>query len=96
MSDKERYSMRITDIGQHELDLLECLLRIDAGGKVDPRADSMVERLIDAGLANSEDGRLTLTYAGVERTQSLQHRVAGDGEAAKVLNQRSMGEENDT
>ena len=31
-----------------------------------------------------------LTFAGIERCQSLQHRIAGDKEAAKVLTDRGI------
>ena len=90
MPDKERYSMAVGGIGQQELDLLECLLRVDLGHHLDPRAQDMLERLIEAGLVDTADGETALTFAGIERCQSLQHRVAGDKEAAKVLADRGI------
>ena len=90
VADNERYSMRIGSIGQEEIDLLECLLRIDRRQALDTRAGSMRERLIEEGLVDGSDGKLTLTLAGIERCQSLQHRIAGDKEAAKVLADRGV------
>ena len=90
MPDKERYSMDVGRIGQQELDLLECLLRVDLGHDLDPRARAMLERLIEAGLVDTSAGETTLTFAGIERCQSLQHRVAGDKEATKVLADRGI------
>ncbi|MGQ4584771.1 hypothetical protein [Lysobacter sp. F60174L2] len=90
MANKERYSMKIGSIGQEEIDLLECLLRIDMRQALDSRAGGMRERLIEEGLVDSSDGELSLTIAGIERCQSLQHRIAGDKEAAKVLADRGI------
>ena len=82
--------MDVGRIGQQELDLLECLLRVDLGQALDPRAESMLERLIQAGLVDTSSDRTALTFAGIERCQSLQHRIAGDKEAAKVLADRGI------
>jgi hypothetical protein len=90
VADKERYSMDVGRIGQQELDLLECLLRVDLGHALDPRAQAMLERLIEAGLVDTSSGATSLTFAGIERCQSLQHRIAGDKEAAKVLADRGI------
>src|SRR3546814_19591861 len=89
MTENERYSMGVGNIGQQELDLLECLIRIDTHQPLDPRAEDMLERLIEAGHVNS-NGDLSLTFAGIERCQSLTHRVAGDTEAAKVIADRVL------
>ena len=90
MVDDERYSMEVGHISQQKLDLLECLLRIDMRLALDPRADAMLERLIESGLVDTLGEENTLTLAGIERCQSLQHRVAGDKEAAKVLAARGI------
>ena len=82
--------MDVGRIGQQELDLLECLLRVDLGHALDPRAQAMLERLIEAGLVDTSSGAMSLTFAGIERCQSLQHRIAGDKEAAKVLADRGI------
>ena len=90
MADQGRYSMNVGNMGQQELDLLECLVRIDRGQPLDPRAEDMLMRLVEAGLVDSADGTLSLTIAGIERCQSLMHRAAGDREAAKVLVARGI------
>lgn len=86
----ERYSMDIGNIGQQEIDLLECLVRIDTGQTLDARASDMRLRLIEAGLARECGAGIALTPAGIERCQSLLHRVAGDREAAKVIAARGI------
>ena len=91
-SDDERYSILIRDMGQEEQDLLECLQRIDRGEKLDPRADALLGRLVMAGLVDSKDGVLSLTFAGIGRCQSLQHRTASDKAAATVLEDRKTSD----
>lgn len=87
-SDDARYSMAIEGMGQQELDLLECLQRIDLGKELDSRAAELVNRLVAAGLVDDDNGMLTLTAAGIRRCQSLQHRQAGDAAAVRVLDER--------
>jgi hypothetical protein len=87
----DRYSMKIGDIDQQEIDLLECLLRIDMGHAQDARAADMLRRLVEAGLVRESDNGLALTPGGIERCKSLQHRVAGDREAAKAIAERGIG-----
>ena len=86
----DRYSMKIGEIDQQEIDLLECLLRIDAGQALDARAADMLRRLVEAGLVRESDNGLALTPGGIERCKSLQHRVAGDREAAKAIAERGL------
>ena len=86
----DRYSMKIGDIDQQEIDLLECLLRIDTGQALDARAGDMLRRLVEAGLVQESDSGLALTPGGIERCKSLQHRVAGDREAAKAIAERGL------
>ena len=90
MHEHGRYSMHVDAMHQDEIDLLECLLRIDMREALDPRAGHMRTRLIDAGLVDETERGLRLTLAGIERTQSLQHRLASDREAAKVLAARGI------
>lgn len=90
MNDKFRYSMQIGNMGQNEMDLLECLLRIDAEKVLDARAGELRQRLLEAGLADQTGNKLRLTPAGIERCRSLQHRAAGDKEAAKILADRGI------
>ena len=82
--------MEVGDISQQKLDLLECLLRIDMGLALDSRAGAMLERLVASGLVDRSGQTTTLTLAGIERCQSLQHRVAGDKEAVRVLAARGV------
>lgn len=86
----DRYSMKIGTIGQQEIDLLECLVRIDLGQALDARAADMCRRLIEGGLVQDSDDDLVLTPAGIERCRSLQHRVAADKEAARVIADRGI------
>jgi hypothetical protein len=86
----DRYSMKIRNMGQQEIDLLECLLRIDMGQALDARAEDMRLRLIDAGLVQESGNGLALTPGGIERCKSLQHRAAGDREAAKAIAARGI------
>ena len=85
-----RYAGTIGDIGGDELDLLECLLRIDLHHALDDRARGLIDRIVDAGLADRQAGTLSLTHAGVQRCKSLQHRLASDQEAARILQQRGL------
>ena len=80
--------MAVTD--QQQIDLLECLIRIDRGETLDGRAGALRDRMIEAGLVDEVDGALRLTTAGIERCRSLQHRLASDREAAKVLAERGI------
>ena len=75
---------------RHDLDLLECLLRIDQNLSLDERASALLDRLVEGGLVDREGACLALTTAGIERCRSLQHRIASDEEAAKVLAARGI------
>lgn len=90
MIDQERYSIDVVAADQQQIDLLECLIRIDRGELLDGRATGLGERLVEAGLADESDGFLRLTPAGIERCRSLQHRIASDREAARTLAERGI------
>jgi hypothetical protein len=90
MTKRERFSRSIHNIDSQDLDLLECLLRIDLQQPLDERAGNLIDRLVEGGLVDRENGDLKLTPAGVERCRSLQHRVSSDQEAAKVLAARGF------
>lgn len=79
-------------ISIEELGLLDVLLRVDQGLQPLPHAGPLRDRLIDALLAEVEDGELRLTEAGIERTKALRHRVAADAEAALLLKERQESE----
>jgi hypothetical protein len=85
-----RYSGNVGHMGSDDVDLLECLLRIDLHQAMDDRAHGLIDRIVDAGLANRQDDGLSLTHAGVQRCKSLQHRVASDEEAVRLLQQRGL------
>lgn len=85
-----RYAGEVSDIGIDDLDLLECLLRIDLDQAMDSRAAGLSRRIVAAGLADCHANTLRLTHAGVQRCKSLQHRIASDQEAARVLLQRGV------
>lgn len=87
--------MSVKDMEPQNTDLLECLLRIDREQVLDERSVGLVDRLFKAGLIEQESGRPTLTAAGIERCRSLQHRAAGDKEAAKVLAARASTRDSD-
>lgn len=95
MPTDDRYSMLIGDMEQQEQDLLECLLRIDAGEPLDERAAALLDRLVQAGLVDSDGERLSLTYSGIQRCQSLQYRAAGDKAAGQVLDRRRADRDED-
>ena len=90
MNDVARYGGPVDHVNQQEIDLLECLLRIDQREALDPRSVSLCERLVEAGLVDRTDNGLRLTPAGIARGQSLQHHMASDREAAKVLAARGI------
>jgi len=90
MTKTDRFSKSIHNIDSQDLDLLECFLRIDQHHRLDERASGLLDRLVEGGLVDRENGDLSLTPAGVERCRSLQHRVASDKEAAKVLAARGF------
>ena len=90
MSDEERYSIDVVAAGQQQIDLLECLLRIDRGEALDDRAGALRGRLVEAGLVDETNGVLRLTPAGIERCRSLQYRIASDREAARILADRGV------
>ena len=90
MVDEERYAIDVVAADQQQIDLLECLIRIDRGEALDGRAKALKGRLVEAGLADETDGVLRLTPAGIERCRSLQHRIASDREAARILAERGV------
>ena len=90
MDHATRYAIPVASVSQDEIDLLECLLKIDQRDGLDPRAEELCSRLIEAGWVDHTERGLRLTAAGIERCQSLQHHMACDREAAKVLAARGI------
>ena len=80
--------MAMDPISLEDLALLEVLHSIDQGIELNAGQSEVRQRLVESGLAvDAEDG-IKLTSAGIELCKSLQHRVAADTQAAKVLQQR--------
>jgi hypothetical protein len=70
-----------------DLALLEVLQRIDQAAPLTSGDTEIRQRLVDSGLvANEEPPRLT--SAGIELCKSLQHRVAADAQAARIVEAR--------
>jgi hypothetical protein len=75
-------------ISLEDLALLETLHRIDRH-EAPTSGDALVfQRLVESGLAEEGEHGLHLTVAGVEMCKSLQHRVAADAQAAKIVERR--------
>jgi hypothetical protein len=75
-------------ISIEDLALLEVLKRIDSG-ELDAGDSQVMPRLREDGLIMEAPHGATLTLAGIELCKSLQHRVAADSQAAKILQQRN-------
>jgi hypothetical protein len=79
-------------ISLEDLALLEVLQRVDQHVVLNEGDSAMRQRMLDSGLIEEDDYGLTLTSAGIELCKSLQHRVAADAQAAKILQQREEPE----
>ncbi len=77
-------------ISLEDLALLEVLKRIDQGVALEAGDTQIQQRLHDGGLVAEADGALHLTAAGIELCKSLQHRVAADAQAEKILQKRGQ------
>ncbi len=75
-------------ISLEDLALLEVLRRIDSGADLVDGDSAIRTRLVDGALATETGGVIGLTRAGIELCKSLQHRVAADAQAAKLLQER--------
>jgi hypothetical protein len=61
---------------------------IDQGVELNAGQSEVRQRMVESGLAVDNEEGIKLTSAGIELCKSLQHRVAADTQAAKVLQQR--------
>ena len=75
-------------ISLEDLALLEVLHSIDQGVELNAGQSEVRTRMVESGLAVDDEEGIRLTSAGIELCKSLQHRVAADTQAAKVLQQR--------
>ncbi len=83
-------------ISLEDLALLEVLRRVDEHAVMTDSDSAIRTRMIEGGLINDdENDGLSLTTAGIELCKSLQHRVAADAQAAKILQQREGAESSD-
>ena len=76
-------------ISLEELALLDVLHRIDQSVELTHGDSEIRLRMVESGLITDDADGLRLTSAGVELCKSLQHRVAADAQAEKVLQQRA-------
>src|SRR5690606_6798740 len=79
-------------IAIEDLALLEVLQRVDQCLPLESGDTKIHQRLIDSGLVTVDTDPPQLTSAGIELCKSLQHRVAADAQAAKIIEQREGGE----
>jgi hypothetical protein len=80
--------MAMDPISLEDLALLEVLHSIDQGVELNAGQSEVRQRMVESGLAVDDGEGIKLTAAGIELCKSLQHRVAADTQAAKVLQQR--------
>jgi len=79
-------------ISLEDLALLEVLQRVDQHVVLTDGDNAMRQRMLESGLIEEDEFGLALTAAGIELCKSLQHRVAADAQAAKILQQREESE----
>lgn len=75
-----------------DLALLDVLKRIDQGLELTASDAPIRQRLHESALAVEGEGGMQLTAAGIEMCKSLQHRVAADAQAEKILQKRDSSE----
>jgi len=79
-------------ISLEDLALLDVLQRIDQHVGLTHGDSEIRQRMVDSGLIEDDEVGLRLTTAGIELCKSLQHRVAADAQAEKVLQERAASE----
>ena len=79
-------------ISLEDLALLDVLHRIDQGVELVHGDGVIRQRMVESGLIADDETGLRLTTAGIELCKSLQHRVAADAQAEKVLQERAASE----
>lgn len=79
-------------ISLEDLALLDVLQRIDQGVELVHGDGVIRQRLVEDGLIEDDADGLRLTSAGIELCKSLQHRVAADTQAEKVLQERAASD----
>jgi len=71
-----------------DLALLEVLQRIDQAAPLTSGDTEIRQRLVESGLVADNEEPPRLTAAGIELCKSLQHRVAADAQAARIVEAR--------
>ncbi len=79
-------------ISLEDLALLDVLNRIDQGIELVHGDTAIRQRMVEGGLIEDDTEGLRLTAAGIELCKSLQHRVAADAQAERILQQRAAAE----
>jgi hypothetical protein len=75
-----------------DLALLEELQRIDQAVPLTSGDTEIRQRLVESGLVADDEEPPRLTSAGIELCKSLQHRVAADTQAARIVEAREAEE----
>ena len=81
-------------ISLEDLALLEVLHSVDQAVELTAGQSDVRQRMVESGLAVEDGDGIRLTIAGIELCKSLQHRVAADAQAAKILQQREEADAN--
>ena len=76
-------------ISLEDLALLDVLHRIDQRVELTHGDSEIRQRMAESGLIEDDEDGLRLSPAGIELCKSLQHRVAADAQAEKVLQERA-------
>ncbi len=79
-------------ISLEDLALLEVLQRIDQHVVLTDADSAIRQRMVDGGLIAEGEFGLALSAAGIELCKSLQHRVAADAQAARIVQEREEAE----
>jgi hypothetical protein len=79
-------------ISLEDLALLEVLQRVDQHVVLTDSDSAIRQRMVEGGLVSDGEFGLELTTAGIELCKSLQHRVAADAQAAKIVQQRDAAD----
>ena len=79
-------------ISLEDLALLDVLHRIDQGVELVHGDTAIRQRMVESGLIEDDADGLRLTAAGIELCKSLQHRVAADAQAEKILQARAAAD----
>ena len=79
-------------ISLEDLALLDVLHRIDQGVELVHGDTAIRQRMVESGLIEDDTDGLRLTAAGIELCKSLQHRVAAEAQAEKILQERAAAD----